>query len=187
MYKWIAGSTCAATVLAVAVVTAQTYPQAGTSRAGTSRKTTSASRSAKAAERLTVTGCIMEGSGGSQSAAATRSTANASAWILSNASPSNKGTSAANQSGTAGSSVPGSTSATVGTSGTNASPSASSYQLAGITNPKEYSGKRVEITGVLGNARVSARSRRNGNASSGENAMPLLRVTSVRVLGETCQ
>ena len=64
---------------------------------------------------------------------------------------------------------------------------ATSYQLTGITNPNEYANKRVEINGTLNNTRVSASSRRNSNASSGNNAMPMLRVTSVRVLGESCQ
>ena len=76
---------------------------------------------------------------------------------------------------------------TTGTSGTTSTDAASSYQLSGITNPNEYSGKRVEITGMLVNTRVNASARRNSNASSGASAVPMLRVTSVRVLGDTCQ
>jgi hypothetical protein len=69
------------------------------------------------------------------------------------------------QSGTYGSSQ--TTSTTTSTSG---AASTSSYQLSGITHPNEYSGKRVEITGTLTNARAR-----------------MLRVTSVRVLGDNCQ
>lgn len=191
MYKWIAGSTWAAAVLSLAVASAQTYPQTSdnqpktkstpstrsdqtdTSRRGTSRTTTSSSRPANAAQPLTVTGCVTQESSATQSASAKRSTTNASGWILSNAT------------------VSGSTSTAVGTGGTNAEATggtaSNSYQLAGITNPKEYSSKRVEVTGVLANTRTSGRARRNSTASSSDNAMPMLRVTSIRVLGETCQ
>jgi hypothetical protein len=74
-----------------------------------------------------------------------------------------------------------------GASGTSSPNVATSYQLSGITNPNEYSGKRVEIRGTVVNTRVNASARRNSNASSGSNTTPMLRVTSVRVLGDTCQ
>jgi hypothetical protein len=67
----------------------------------------------------------------------------------------------------------GATAGVTGTSGTTSTTAASSYRLSGITNPGEYSGKRVEMTGVVVNTRV--------------NATPMLRVTSVRVLSKTCQ
>lgn len=261
MYKWIAGSTCAAAVLSLAVAPAQTYPQTSDSRPAT--------KSAPTTQHLTLTGCVMPG-GDSRTTSASHSATSASGWILSNAtasndsasnittagphtsrsgSPSNEGTSAANRNGTNGIGVSGSTSATLGTSGTtsNATPSidseahgggtvgatdqagstvgagatasatgsraagiyrqprdayrdepvsgtsgtsssrASSYQLTGITNPNEYAGKRVEITGMLVNARVTARSERNRATTSSGNPTPMLRVTSVRVLGGNCQ
>src|ERR1051325_6494219 len=56
------------------------------------------------------------------------------------------------------------------TTGTSGAASTSSYQLSGITHPDEYAGKRVEITGTLTNARAR-----------------MLRVSSVRVLGDNCQ
>jgi hypothetical protein len=71
-----------------------------------------------------------------------------------------------------------STSGTYGATGTSGSaPAATSYQLTGITSASEYSGKRVEITGMITSARTSRST----------TAMPMLRVTSVRVLAETCQ
>jgi hypothetical protein len=60
-----------------------------------------------------------------------------------------------------------------GTVGTSPTTTATSYQLNGITHPNEYSGKRVEVIGTVVNTRAT-------------NAMPMLRVTSVRVLGDTC-
>ena len=276
--KWIAGSTCAAAVLSLAVASAQTYPQ--TSDKQTTRRSTASRSTANATQRITVTGCMMQGAGGSQTASARRTNANAGGWILSNAtmsneasnqtsinnsstsrsvSPSNEGTTAGNQNGTGGIGVSGSTSTAVGTSGTNvtiggnidteahgagvgatdqagstvgagvtagvtsdadnpqnsqnrgtygneqnrgtygsgqttsgtsgtgSAGAATSYQLSGVTNPNEYSGKRVEITGTVVNARAGASSRRSSNASSGNNAMPMLRVASVRVLNENCQ
>jgi len=253
MHKWIAGSTCAVAVLSLAVASAQTYPQTSDqNRRGTSRTSTSTTRSAaNSSQRITVTGCVMHGTSGSQTASAGRT--NDGGWILSNAtmsngaanqtssitnssssrsgSPSNEGTSAGNQNRTVGTGVPGSTSTVVGTRGTNATVggnidteahgagtlgatdqagstvgagataavtadnpqhgtygnAAGSYQLSGITNPNEYSNKRVEITGMVVNTRANASARRNSNASSGNNTMPMLRVTSVRVLGENCQ
>jgi hypothetical protein len=166
MYKLIAGRTWAAAVLSLAVASAQTYPQTSdnqpttkstpsttkstpstrssqtdTSRHRTARTTTSSSGSANAAQCLTVTGCVTQGSSAPQSASASRSTTDASGWILSNATVSE------------------STSTAVGTGGTNAAPvsgiASNAYQLTGITNPKEYSSKRVEITGVLDNTRAS--------------------------------
>jgi hypothetical protein len=301
MQKWIAGSTCAAAVLSLAVASAQTYPQTpdnqpatkapsstsgqtDTSRRGTGTNTSSATpsnRSGDAAQRVTITGCVMQGSSGSQGASASSATGtNAGGWILSNAtmsnqsgsnttssntsatgqtsrsgSPSNEGTSAGNRNGTAGAGVSGSTSTTgtsrapggsvdteahgagtvgatdqsgstvgagatagatansstdannqtSGTSGggqvsgtagttsagasTTSAGASSSYQLSELKNPNQYSGKRVEITGTLDNARADASSRRNSNATSagGNNTMPMLKVTSVRVVGENCQ
>jgi hypothetical protein len=76
---------------------------------------------------------------------------------------------------------------TTGTSGSASAGAANSYQLSGITNPNEYANKRVEITGMMMNTRANASSNRNSRASSGNNTMPMLRVTSVRVLGDNCQ
>jgi len=56
------------------------------------------------------------------------------------------------------------------TTSTSGAASTSSYQLSGLNHPNEYSGKRVEITGTLTNARAR-----------------MLRVSSVRVLGDNCQ
>ena len=50
MQKWIAGSACAATVLSLAIASAETYP----SRTG-------AKRAANTTQRITVTGCVMQG------------------------------------------------------------------------------------------------------------------------------
>lgn len=287
MHKWIA-SACAAAVLSFSVVSAQTYPQTPnqqpTTRSAPATKSgqrTTNRSVANSSQPITVTGCVMRGSRGSQTASAGRTTANTGGWMLSNAtmsnaaanqtssinsstsrsgSPSKEGTSANNRNGTARSGVSGSTSTVVGTSGTNATiggnidteahgagtlgatdqagstvgagvtagvtsdadnpqnsqnrgtygneqnrgtygsgqttsgtsetgsaGAATSYQLSGVTNPNEYSGKRVEITGTVINARAGASSRRSSNASSGNSAMPMLRVTSVRVLGENCQ
>jgi hypothetical protein len=209
MHKWIAGSTCAAVVLSLAITSAQTYPSR-----------TDAKRAANNTQRITVTGCVMQGI----LTHATTSNEPASR----SGSPSNEGTTATNRNGTAGIGVAGSTSTVTGTSGTNTSiggidteangrgalgatdqkgstvgagataeatgtsgtsstSAVSSYQLSGITNPNAYSGKRVEMTGMVVNTRVAARSRRNSKASSGASTTPMLRVTSVRVLGENCQ
>jgi len=50
---------------------------------------------------------------------------------------------------------------------------AGSYQLTGVKNPTQYANKRVEVVGTRSNAR------------NGGNQM--LSVTSVRVLGDSCQ
>ena len=48
-----------------------------------------------------------------------------------------------------------------------------SYQLTGLRNPMQYANKRVEVVGTM--------------STTGNNANHMLRVTSVRVLGDTCQ
>ncbi len=215
MYKWIAGSTCAAAVLSLTVASAQTYPQTSDKQPTTrttpstqnrstdqTRRTTSSNRTANAAQRVTVTGCVTQGSAPQSTSTANRSPANAGAWILSNATTSSEtastqtsGSGSPNNEGTSSAGVSGSTSTAVGTSGTSNDTSASasgatSYQLTGLTNPAEYSGKRVEITGMLNNARPTASSRRNSrnsNVTSGNSSMSMLRAMSVRMLGEGCQ
>jgi len=207
MHKWIAGSTCAAAVLSLAIASAQTDSEPART----------------AAQRITASGCL------------TRDAAAQDArWILSNAtaaggttiasrsgSPSNEGTSAGNHNGTAGIGVSGSTSTAIGTSVAN-NPSAAidsevngrgtlgatdrrgstvgagatagatgtagsgggvspttattggsvSYQLMGLRNPAQYVNKRIEVVGTRSDAR-----------SSGNH---VLRVSSIRVLGDTC-
>lgn len=68
--------------------------------------------------------------------------------------------------------------ATSGTAGTNRAGSASSsggtsYQLMGVATPTQYMNKRVEVVGTM--------------STTGNNANHMLQVTSVRVLGDTCQ
>jgi hypothetical protein len=102
MHKWIAGSTCAAVVLSLAIASAQTYPSR-----------TDAKRAANNTQRITVTGCVTQGI----LTHATTSNEPASR----SGSPSNEGTTATNRNGTAGIGVAGSTSTVTGTSGTNTS------------------------------------------------------------------
>jgi hypothetical protein len=208
----------AAAVLSLAIASAQTVPSGKTAK-----------RPASNVQRITVTGCVMQG------ILTNATTSNAT--VSRSGSPSNEAPIAGNRNGTAGISVFGSTSTGVGTSGTNptrggnidteahgagtlgatdqagstvgagatagvtgtsgtsstttvgrsSTTTASSYQLSGMTKPSEYSGKRVEVTGTVVNTRVNARSRRNSSASSANNAMPMLFVTSVRVLSDTCR
>src|SRR5258705_968096 len=94
MHTWIAGSTCAAAVLSMAVVAAQTYPQTSdkqpttestpsstssgqsdTTRRGT---TGTASSTSSTPQRVTMTGCLMRGTD-------TRT----ESWMLSNATMAN--------------------------------------------------------------------------------------------------
>ena len=141
MHKWIAGSTCAAAVLSLAVASAQTNPQtsddqtksAPSTRSGssnTSSQTTGTDRrndqssrtsTSSAPQRVTMTGCMMQGTDARNGAwqlshampAAPGSTA--SAGTSRSGSPSNEGTTGAgNRNGTT-SGVSGSTS--TGTSG----------------------------------------------------------------------
>jgi hypothetical protein len=229
MYKWLAGSTSAAAVLSLAVASAQTYPQTSDSQPRTKSTTRSSTTDKTAsAQRVTMTGCLMHGTG-----------AQSAAWMLSNAtsatntsrsgSPSNEGTSASNRNGTEAAGVSGSTSTAIGTSGTNipggsidteahgggtlgatdqrgstvgagvtvgattdesastakTDESAStansaqntgaevSYQLMGVRNPTQYANKRVEVVGTM--------------SSTGNSSNRMLHVTTVRVLGDTCQ
>ncbi len=209
MQKWIAGSTCAAAVLSLAVASAQTD--------------TKSTRTAP--QRITASGCLMRDAG-----------AQSARWILSNAtaaggttiasrsgSPSNEGTSAGNRNGTAGIGVSGSTSTAIGVGGAN-NPSAAidtevngggtlgatdrkgstvgagategatagatgtagsgggasttatggvSYQLMGLRNPTQYLNKRIEVVGT--------------KSGAGSSSNQMLRVSSIRVLGDTCQ
>jgi hypothetical protein len=73
------------------------------------------------------------------------------------------------------------------TSGSASAAGATSYKLAGLTNPNEYAHKRVEITGILDNTRANARSRRKSDTTASNTTVPMLRVNSVRILGESCQ
>lgn len=59
------------------------------------------------------------------------------------------------------------------TSSGNVSASGSTYHLTGVKNPKQYNNKKVEIVGTITTA-----------ANSGEQ---MLRVTSVHIVGQTCQ
>jgi len=206
MQKWIAGSTCAAAVLSLAVASAQTD--------------TKSTRTAP--QRITASGCLVRDAG-----------AQSARWILSNAtaaggtttasrsgSPSNEAASAGNHNGTAGIGVSGSTStaigasvannpsaaidsevngrgtlgatdrkgstvgagATAGATGTAGSVGAApitattagavSYQLMGLRNPTQYVNKRVEVVGT---------------SDAGSSGNRMLRVSSIRVLGGTCQ
>ncbi len=229
MHKWIAGSTCAAAVLSMAVVSAQTYPPTSDNQPTTK-------------SRVTLTGCLMRGTDTRTeswmlSNATTAAGAPASGRISENTgsvdesrvgtsrsgSPSNEGTSAGNPNGTTRIGVSGSTSTAIGTSGTNnptarvdteahgggtlgatdqngstvgagatagvtadsadqsgqnrdTSASASgglSYRLMGVKNPTQYANKRVEVVGTM--------------SSTGSSGNQTLRVTSVRMLGDTCQ
>jgi len=127
MRKWIAGTACAAAVLSLSVAAAQTYPQTPQNQPTTkSTPSTRSSSSARASQQVTMSGCLMRGTG-----------AQSTSWVLSNAtttqgtvneatvgtsrsgSPSNEGTTAGNRNGTAAIGVSGSTSTAVGTSGTN--------------------------------------------------------------------
>jgi hypothetical protein len=179
MHRWIAGSTFAAVVLSLAVASAQTTPR-----------------------RVTVTGCLMHGTD------ATRA-----GWILSSAASSSRSGSPSHEASPGASPVIGTTGIKSGTtidneahgggtlgatdqsgstvgagaiagategstssgssgSGVSSGTSAVSYQLSGVRNPTRYANKRVEVTGTIGDNR--------GSASR------LLRVTSMRVLGDTC-
>ena len=190
MHRWIAVGTCAALVLSLAVVSAQT-------------------------KRVTATGCLMHGTG-TRSADWILSTGPIGA--VRSGSPSNeRSPTASNRNGAVGIGVSGSTSTAVATNGSSidsevngggvagatdqngstvgagataaatagatsderstpgASTSASggaSYRLTGVRNPTRYAGKRVEVIGTTSTAR-----------GSGTQA---LRVTSVRILGESC-
>jgi len=296
MQKWMTGSMCAAAMFSLAVAaSAQTYPQTsgqqpttrsapassgsqtGTTR-DSSRQTASSKRADSSAQRITVTGCVMQGSGATPTASASGSSGNAGGWMLSNAtmsnnadsqtavnggygnqtsqtsrsgSPSNEGTSAGNRNGATRTGVSGSTSTATGTSGATAAGSpdteahgagvgatdragstvgggatagatagstsrsssaastaqnrqgadssqtsgtpggyavsgATSYQLTGLTNPMEYANKKVEMSGTIVETRART-TRRNSNATAGATTTPTLRVTSVHVLGGTCQ
>ena len=138
MHTWIGGTVCAAAVLSLSVAAAQTYPQAPENQPTTksapprtggqtgTTPTTRSSSSARTSQQVTMTGCLMRGTG-----------AQATTWLLSNAttaqgtvnestvgtsrsgSPSNEGTTAGNRNGKGGAGVSGSTSTAIGTSGTN--------------------------------------------------------------------
>src|SRR6185503_21361787 len=93
MHKWMIGSTCAAAVLSLAVASAQTSAQTSDDQTrtpstrsgssdtspqttGTERGSTQSNRSTNTAQRVTMTGCLMQGTD-----------ARSGSWMLSNASP----------------------------------------------------------------------------------------------------
>ena len=187
MHKWIAGSTCAAAVLSLAVASAQTYPP--TSDRQPTTKPAPASKSGgqtRTAQRVTMTGCLMRGTG-----------AQGTSWLLSNAtttqgtvneatvgtsrsgSPSNEGTTAGNRNGTAGIGVAGSTSTAIGTSGTN-NPTASidteahgGGTVGGATDRNGSTvgaGATAAVTGESPNAAADDDSGRNVNRNNGTNS-----------------
>jgi hypothetical protein len=205
MHKWIGGTVCAAAALSVSVAAAQTYPQTPENQPTTKSAPTRSSSSARTPRQVTMTGCLMRGTG-----------AQSTRWVLSNATttqgPVNEATVGTSRSGSPsneGIGVSGSTSTAIGTSGTNnptasidteahgggtagatdrngstvgagataavteESPNAASYQLTGVRNPTQYVNKRVEVVGTM--------------STTGNNASHMLRVTSVRLLGDTCQ
>jgi hypothetical protein len=221
MHKWIAGSTCAAAVLSLAVASAQTYPQTSDTQPTTKSSSRSSSSTRTPPQRVTMTGCLTRGTGAQSSrwilSNATMADATTTAGVSRSGSPSNEGTTAANRNGTAAIGVSGSTSTGVGTSGTNiptgaidteahgggtlgatdqkggtvgagatagattgttgtdrsgsTSPSGRmSYQLMGVPSPTQYMNKRVEVVGTTSTP-----------------SSHMLRVSSVRVLGDTCQ
>ena len=190
MHKWIVGSTCAAAVLSAAIVSAQTYPQTSddqkkspstssgsrdtSQQTGTERATPSP-RSTNAAQRVTMTGCLMQGTD-----------ARNSGWILSNASPaaagassstttsrsgspSNEGSTAAgNRNGATGAGVSGSTS--TGTSGAGSGTSRDTEaDGAGVTGTTDRRGSTVgagATTAATGNTADSPSSSGQGGAAT---------------------
>jgi len=125
MHKWIVGSTCAAALFSVAVASAQTSQsdQTPTTRPSSPTGASSSTQSPTNDQRVTVTGCMMQGTGqpaGWQLSKAIIVTPPSGATASRSGSPSNEGTSAGtagNRNGTGDSGVSGSTSAP-GTSGT---------------------------------------------------------------------
>lgn len=206
MHKWIAGSTCAAAVLSLAVASAQTD--------------TKSTRTAP--QRITASGCLVRDAG-----------AQSARWILSNAtagggtttasrsgSPSNEGTSAGNRNGTAGIGVSGSTSTAIGTSvATNPSAAIDSEVngagTLGVTDQKGGtvgSGATAAATGTAGSGGGASTTTATGGVSyqlmglrnptqylnkrievvgtksdAGSSGSHMLSVSSIRVLGDTCR
>jgi len=187
MHKWIAGSTCAAAVLSLAVASAQTYPPTADNRPTTTSAPANKSGGQRtAAQRVTMTGCLMRGTN-----------AQSTSWLLSNAtttqgtvneatvgtsrsgSPSNEGTTAGNRNGTAGIGVAGSTSTAIGTSGTN-NPTASidteahgGGTVGGATDRNGSTvggGATAAVTGESPNAAADDDSGRNANRNNRSNS-----------------
>ena len=118
MHKWIAGSTCAAAALSMAVVSAQTYPQTpdnqpttkstpssgqtDTTRRGTTGR---ASSTSSTPQRVTATGCLMRGTGTRteswilSKATLANNTASASGRVSENSGAANESTAGTSRSG----------------------------------------------------------------------------------------
>ncbi|MCU1384488.1 MAG: hypothetical protein JWL71_3185 [Acidobacteria bacterium] len=158
-----------------------------------SPSTTTASSSTTASDKITVSGCLQDGSGGSSTTASASTTASQSgSYVLMASAPPNADTAA----GTSGSTTS-STTAT-GTTGTTSSAGSSmhnaSYVLEGSSNElKNHVGHRVEVTGTLENntdhgaASTATSTTTSGSASSRmSDGAKTLKVSSVRMIAADC-
>jgi len=207
MHTWIAGSACAAAVLSLAVASAQTDRKpartaaeritasgcltrggAGaqsarwilsnaTAGGGTTTASRSGSPSDEAPSAGNHNGTAGIGVSGSTSTAIGASVANNPSAAI-DSEVNGRGTLGATdrKGSTVGAGATAGATGTAGSGGaapiTATTAGAVSYQLMGLRNPTEYVNKRVEVVGT---------------SDTGSSSNRMLRVSSIRVLGGTCQ
>ena len=207
MHKWIAGSTCAAAVLSLSVALAQTDSKPARtaaqritasgcltrdadaqnakwilSNATAAGGTTIASRSGSPSHESTSAGnhngTAGIGVSGSTSTAIGTSVANNPSAAI-DSEVNGRGTLGATdrKGSTVGAGATAGATGTAGSGGAASTTAATgggvSYQLMGLRNPTQYINKRIEVVGTMSDA-----------GSSGNHT---LAVSSIRVLGDTCQ